>query len=187
MQSPNGPAGARPAGKVFARLGLAWRLSQWWSPAVAQGVGATPGRVASRRPDRAWWPYSLAVAGLAAAQVACAFGGRVQGGSATEAPGSQGTPPTAAEGTVQVGARLTGFTLSATTLKAGAVTFVVENDDPFIPHDFALQGEGVDVQTARLGPGDTATLTVDLAPGTYSYFCTMEGHRESMSGTLVVE
>ena len=67
------------------------------------------------------------------------------------------------------------FALDASQVRAGTITFLVKNDGP-MPHDFAIQGNGVDQKTAMLKPGHTASLTVDLKPGTYTYKCTMPGH-----------
>ena len=67
------------------------------------------------------------------------------------------------------------------------MTFNVENVD-VLPHDFTFTGEGVDEQTARLDPGDTAALALDLEPGTYTFYCSVEGHREAgMTGTFTVK
>jgi plastocyanin len=76
------------------------------------------------------------------------------------------------------------FALDASQVRAGTMTFLVKNDGP-MPHDFAIQGNGVDQKTAMLKPGHTASLTVDLKPGTYTYKCTMPGHALlGMKGTL---
>jgi mono/diheme cytochrome c family protein len=59
-----------------------------------------------------------------------------------------------------------------------------------VPHDIALQ-EGTDGQV--LGEGDTvsnggvSTVSVNLRPGRYTFYCTLPGHREAgMQGTLTV-
>ena len=76
---------------------------------------------------------------------------------------------------------------SAGSAPAGAVTFNVENVD-VLPHDFTLTGEGVAEQTTQLSPGDTASLALNLPAGNYTYFCSVEGHKEAgMTGTFVVK
>ena len=82
----------------------------------------------------------------------------------------------------------TGFTfaLDAVQVRAGTMTFLARNDGT-IPHDFAIQGQGVAHKIALLKPGHTASLTVDLKPGTYTYKCTVPGHAFlGMRGTLAV-
>ena len=55
----------------------------------------------------------------------------------------------------------------------------------FLAHDFALADPAI--FSGVLGNGGTSSLTVNLAPGTYQYFCTQIGHRElGMVGTLTV-
>jgi plastocyanin len=78
------------------------------------------------------------------------------------------------------------FVLDASQVCAGAITFLVKNEGP-MPHDFAIQGNGVAQITAMLKPGNTASLTVDLKPGTYTYKCSVPGHAFlGMKGTLTV-
>jgi plastocyanin len=82
----------------------------------------------------------------------------------------------------------TGFTfeLDAAQVRAGTITFLARNDGA-ISHDFAIQGQGVAHKIALLKPGHTASLTVDLQPGTYTYTCTVPGHALlGMKGTLTV-
>jgi len=51
-------------------------------------------------------------------------------------------------------------------------------------HNFALVGKA---SGAFLSPGQTATMTVTLKPGTYIYVCGVKDHAaEGMQGTLVV-
>jgi plastocyanin len=140
---------------------------------------SNPASGGSRRNLRARLAVSLIVGALAAVQLACGAGTESNGGA-----GATSAPPV--DGAVRVDAQLFGFTLSSETAAAGPVNFAVVNDD-FLPHDFRIRGNGVDEQTQRLQPGDEATLTVDLAPGTYTYMCTVEGHSENMQGTFVVE
>jgi hypothetical protein len=66
-------------------------------------------------------------------------------------------------------------------LSAATSALWVDNHDPF---HHTLLVEGTDVREVL--PASTAVrIRVDLAPGTYRYFCDVPGH-EAMSGTLLV-
>lgn len=65
--------------------------------------------------------------------------------------------------------------------KPGTYTFTI--DDLSELHNFHLIGPGVDRQTSIEGQG-TETWTLDLAAGTYNYFCTP--HATIMKGTFTV-
>lgn len=70
---------------------------------------------------------------------------------------------------------------------AGQVTITSKNPQPTV-HDIALQGNGVDAKGARVQSGGTSKLTVNLKPGTYTFYCTVPGHRAGgMVGKLVVK
>ena len=76
-----------------------------------------------------------------------------------------------------------GFSLSRNTISAGKVTFLMRNTGSLV-HNFALVGKA---SGAFLSPGQTATMTVTLKPGTYIYVCGVKDHAaEGMQGTLVV-
>ena len=71
----------------------------------------------------------------------------------------------------------------ALTAQAGApVRIVVDNKDVG-RHDFVIEGTDVDVD---LTPKESKLVEVDLAPGTYTFKCTISGH-SAMTGTLVVK
>ena len=90
------------------------------------------------------------------------------------------------DATIDVSAQELSFSLEGSQLKAGMVTFVVRNNG-FMPHDFAIRGNGVNERTPTLQSGESATLTVNLEPGTYTYECTMPGHAQGgMTGTFTV-
>jgi plastocyanin len=74
------------------------------------------------------------------------------------------------------------------SLDAGTYTFTAINDGT-ISHALVLTGNGVDGQTKDLayGPGHSEGFTVTLKPGTYQFFCPVDGHQGlGMQGTLVV-
>jgi len=132
------------------------------------------------------WLHLLGVLALAIALAACGAGATRDSRPASGAPA--GTPPAGpgAGTTIHVTARNFAFALDATQVSAGPVTFVVRNDSP-APHDFVLRGAGVNQGTPMLKAGETATFTVVLTPGTYTYICTVPGHdRLGMTGTLTV-
>jgi len=81
--------------------------------------------------------------------------------------------------------RITPATLS---LDAGIYTFSAINNGT-ISHALELTGHGIDGHTPDLAfaPGHTEGFTVTLKPGTYQFFCPIDGHRGlGMQGTLVV-
>jgi len=76
------------------------------------------------------------------------------------------------------------FKLSTTSVKHGAVTFVVTNGGT-LPHDFKIAGK----KTPLLSPGKSAKLSVTFKKaGKYPYLCTVSGHAAAgMKGTLTVK
>jgi uncharacterized cupredoxin-like copper-binding protein len=64
------------------------------------------------------------------------------------------------------------------SLPAGPTTFEVTNDGT-IEHSFEIEGQGIEEELEHhLQPGETLTLQVDLAPGTYEVYCPVGNHRE---------
>jgi plastocyanin len=80
------------------------------------------------------------------------------------------------------------YTKSSLTAKAGKVTFAFTNKSPLM-HNFTIQQgtSGAIVGATPTFQGGTKTLTVTLKPGTYTFFCSVPGHRMAgMQGTLTV-
>lgn len=74
------------------------------------------------------------------------------------------------------------------TASGPTVTFEVTNDGP-TPHNFTVRNDSDEVvaATADLRPGESETLEAELAPGTYTIFCSFAGHESlGMSGMLTV-
>ncbi len=94
----------------------------------------------------------------------------------------------AAPARVQVVAKEYSFALSRVHVKAGAATIELANFGQD-PHDLRLQRVGAR-HIAGLGvvaPGKRAELSLRLAPGRYSLWCSVANHRAlGMRATLVV-
>jgi plastocyanin len=78
------------------------------------------------------------------------------------------------------------FDRSSLTASAGTVTISMENPSS-IPHNVSIEGRGVDEEGKTVGQGGTSSVTADLRPGEYDFYCSVAGHREGgMEGTLTV-
>jgi plastocyanin len=80
------------------------------------------------------------------------------------------------------------YTTDAATAKAGSVT-VDFNNPQALTHDVKIEdAQGEEVGGTELIASGEDSATVDLKPGTYTYFCSVPGHREAgMEGTLTVK
>jgi plastocyanin len=77
------------------------------------------------------------------------------------------------------------FTEKTLSAKAGKVTFDFTNKSQ-VPHAVAIEGNGVDVKT-EVVTGANASVTADLKPGKYTFYCPVDQHRQAgMEGTLTV-
>jgi uncharacterized cupredoxin-like copper-binding protein len=85
------------------------------------------------------------------------------------------------------GAALAYTTTKATT-SAGEVT-VEFNNPQTLTHDVAIEdSSGEEIGKTDLVADGSAATTVNLKPGTYTFYCTVPGHREAgMEGTLTVK
>jgi plastocyanin len=124
------------------------------------------------------------------------------GSTSTSAAGATGTSSAASTGTssaaaaggsgpLAVAANPTGklsFDKTSLTAKAGTVTIKFTNTAP-VGHNFTIQQgtSGAVVGSTPTFQGGSKTLSVKLKPGTYTYFCSVPGHRMGgMQGTLTV-
>jgi plastocyanin len=116
------------------------------------------------------------------------------GGEGAKEEGGEAKPePKAAKGpggNLKLAASPTELAYEQTSLssKPGKVTIDFTNPAT-LEHDVAIEGpEGEELATSALiGKGKTS-VSANLAPGTYHFFCTVPGHREAgMEGTLVVK
>jgi plastocyanin len=80
------------------------------------------------------------------------------------------------------------YTTTSATAPAGKVTVDFNNPQP-LTHDVAIEDSGGKTvgKTELIAEGEDSTV-VELKPGTYTFFCTVPGHREAgMEGTLTVK
>lgn len=110
-----------------------------------------------------------------------------EGGEAEAQPEAAAKGP---GGTIQLAAAEASLEFDKTELssKPGKVTIEFENPSA-IPHNVEIEDESGEV----LGGTETIasskeSATVELEPGTYTFFCSVPGHREAgMEGTLTVK
>jgi uncharacterized cupredoxin-like copper-binding protein len=96
-------------------------------------------------------------------------------GTTGKTTGTGKTGPTVQ--TVQVSEVEYKIRLPKTTLKAGKYTFEVQNEGK-VPHNLVVKGTGAQEATSDLSPGKGESLTVELKPGSYDFFCSIPGHRQ---------
>jgi hypothetical protein len=74
------------------------------------------------------------------------------------------------------------------TIQAGTETFHIV-DGGHENHNFAIEGNGIAQKLGNdLTRGDTADMTVNLKPGTYTVYCPVDGHRsKGMQRTITVQ
>lgn len=115
-----------------------------------------------------------------------------QGGAAAPSqPTSQGKQPAVKGpgGTVKLAADPTqiAYTSKALSSKPGKVTIDLTNPAP-IQHDVAIAKGSQQLAKAPLVSNGSTSVTADLAPGKYVFYCTVPGHRQAgMQGTLTVK
>jgi plastocyanin len=67
------------------------------------------------------------------------------------------------------------------------VTLVMENPSP-VEHNVSLEGGGVSEEGETVGQGGTSTVSAEVDPGDYTFYCSVAGHQDGgMEGTLTVE
>jgi plastocyanin len=134
---------------------------------------------------------ALAVVGLAAC------GSSSNDNSTTAAATPPATTPATGGGatggasTVDIstpGGSTLAYDQKSVSAKAGSVTVNFDNKEA-LQHDVAIADSSGKVlgQTDLVSSG-TANATVNLTAGTYTFYCTVPGHREAgMQGTLTVK
>jgi plastocyanin len=126
-----------------------------------------------------------------AAYVASAAGkpGEDTGALAEVGGGPEGTAE-AENGVLEIPAAESGalyFVFAEARAPAGQITLESPNESS-VDHNIAVEGNGIDEQGPVVKNGGVSELQVDLEPGEYTFYCSVEGHREGgMEGPLTVE
>jgi uncharacterized cupredoxin-like copper-binding protein len=144
-------------------------------------------------PRRVTRPMAALTLALSAATLVACSGG-AEPSSAPSAPGtagasssagssagpsSTGTAPQAPSSTVlEAGETDFAIELSQTDLEAGTYTIEVANKG-FSAHDLVVEdAAGAEVAASEvISPGGSATVEVELQPGQYVFYCSIDNHR----------
>ena len=101
---------------------------------------------------------------------------------------AQGTAKEA-NGTLDIPVATAGLSFKYADAQAGAgqVTITAKNPQS-TDHNIAIQGNGIDQKGNIVANGGTSKVSVDLKPGTYTFYCSVDGHRQAgMQGKLTVK
>jgi uncharacterized cupredoxin-like copper-binding protein len=78
------------------------------------------------------------------------------------------------------------YDLKRLSAKAGKVTITMTNMSP-LPHNLTVSQASTVLGATPVFQGGSRVLTVNLKPGTYTFYCSVPGHRQAgMEGTLTV-
>jgi uncharacterized cupredoxin-like copper-binding protein len=138
-------------------------------------------------------PRFLTVIAVPAALLAIALAGCGSSSNSSTSTSAATTQPASGGGqTEKLSADPNGalkFTQTSLTAKAGKVTFQMTNPSSSgIQHGIAVEGNGVDQDGPIVQPGGTSTLSVNLKPGKYEFYCPFDSHKQQgMTGTLTVK
>ena len=118
-------------------------------------------------------------------------GNEASGGAPAESGEKSGGGETGGSSTLKFEADPSGelaYTTTKASTKAGKVTIDFNNPQG-LTHDVVIEdGQGKEVGKTDLIASEETSTTVDLKPGTYTFYCSVPGHREAgMEGTLTVK
>ena len=122
----------------------------------------------------------VAVVDQVGAEQAQALAATESGGAASPAPGGGG-----GETLTFVGVDI-AYESAPDTAPAGSLTFELDNQGGIV-HNVVIDEVGTD-PIVEAPAGETATGNATLEPGSYTYYCSIAGHRAAgMEGTLEVQ
>lgn len=163
-----------------------------WALVVSMGIGMrTPSFPATVGAERAVMAITAVLVLVAISMAVVTSGGSTEKATAKSITkeGREGASGSGAS-SLKVQADPEGqlrFTTKELSAKAGTVTIGFANASP-LPHNLTVaQGTKVLGATPTF-QGATKTLTLKLAPGTYTFYCSVPGHRQAgMEGKLTVQ
>ena len=80
------------------------------------------------------------------------------------------------------------YNTTSLTASSGKVTIAFANSSPVMHNVTVASSNGSVVGATPTFNGGVKTLTLNLKPGTYTFYCSVPGHRQAgMQGTLVVK
>lgn len=111
--------------------------------------------------------------------------------SSSSTTSSTAAPVSGAGSSLSLSANPSGqleYSTKTLTANAGKVSIDFTNMSP-LGHNVTLENSsGQTLGATPTFQGGSKTLTLDLKPGTYKFFCSVPGHRQAgMEGTLVVK
>jgi plastocyanin len=113
------------------------------------------------------------------------------GGALARVGGAQAEGTAEAEnGVLEIPADPSGtlaYTFANAEAPTGPITIRSLNDSP-VDHNIAVDGGGVDEKGPVVKDGAVSEIEVDLEPGEYKFYCSVDGHRVGgMEGALTVK
>ena len=115
--------------------------------------------------------------------------GQDTGDLATAVQSANQKPAVETNGTLEIDADPSGqlrFLASTATATAGQVTLRSLNKSA-VGHDISIKGAGVDLHGKVVSGGGISTVTANLKPGSYIFYCSVPGHYPPMGGKLTVK
>lgn len=115
--------------------------------------------------------------------------------AAAKVPGQSeketGTKPISGPGgTIKLTASESDLAYDTTSLQSKPGKVTIDFDNPAaLEHDVAIEGsDGKEIAGSELIAKGKTSVSAELASGSYTYYCTVPGHREAgMEGTLTVK
>ena len=134
---------------------------------------------------------AIALAGVALVAAGCGSSNDNKSSNSGNGGGGTSAPKKAAPsagGAVTESATEFKFSKPAATAKAGNVTVNLTNAGT-TAHAIEIEGTPKgDVKTNVISPGQSTTLTANLKPGKYQFYCPVDSHKaQGMKGTLIVK